>query len=448
MNRAFLIVVAVVGVLVSAGTVSAQQVRVVKKPVDFQVGPDDMIVYDVWNVSAALRDDAQPTMDWGTYPTQAAAVAAAQRGLAKNHAVSSPSDWTYAKYCVVEGMPSRRHKQVPTTPDSKKAQNDAASKVAKNNRAERTGPDGSKPKGWIGTGVLADTEKTLNNILKGDVKAKNNDLERVFDRVKEFREYATRNVEKVSADDFKKINDLIKEYNSKAKEYSSQQPGGAYFAALPRLTPINADDLRRQTEKWKKATQSQEALDKEKEALDKDRARLEKERQQLMEKGQALEQEVASVGDVSGLVGSRWEIPSDGNIFGLRIVEFTSKDKLTGSYNVEASRRELKWRSVSPGKIEVEGGRTATINGDQMQWGNIRLNRTKAGTPDPQAQAKLNAVREKQRDRQSQVDQYKSDFAKYNQRLAAYEAQHDQHRTHVSALHPDAYREVIRPGEP
>jgi hypothetical protein len=61
-------------------------------------------------VSAALLGDKQPTMDWGTYPTKAAAEAAAQKALAKNHAVSNPKDWTYATKVVIEGSASLKSK--------------------------------------------------------------------------------------------------------------------------------------------------------------------------------------------------------------------------------------------------------------------------------------------------------------------------------------------------
>ncbi len=54
----------------------ADDVQVQKKPAPAH-GANETVVYNSWSVSAALRDDTEPTMDWGTYPTEAAAVAAA-----------------------------------------------------------------------------------------------------------------------------------------------------------------------------------------------------------------------------------------------------------------------------------------------------------------------------------------------------------------------------------
>jgi hypothetical protein len=80
--------------------------------------------------------------------------------------------------------------------------------------------------------------------------------------------------------------------------------------------------------------------------------------------------------DNPGLVGSEWEISQDGNIFGLRILNFTTSDTVIARYNVEATKFQGKWRSLAPGRVDVtlrSGTYTATISGNQLNVSNVTL---------------------------------------------------------------------------
>jgi len=68
------------------------------------------------------------------------------------------------------------------------------------------------------------------------------------------------------------------------------------------------------------------------------------------------------------LQGSNWEIK--GYSFGLRIVEFGEDNKVTGRFNVEASRGEGTWTQAGPNSISGNfgsfGAFTATVSGSEM----------------------------------------------------------------------------------
>jgi hypothetical protein len=419
MSRAIISLAAIVFLLVSANPVDAQGISVVKKPAP-AVGPDEFVVYDHWVSSWGLRDDPPDSYPLGItgHSTQAAAVAAA-----KAHMAQTAGNGAYAvTHYLIEGEPSVRSKKGPSLPSDKRVQDDTISSLRDD----------------LKQSVLGTLKEDVENIFK----KKNQEVEDAYRRAKEAKEVLTKNVKRIADDDFKKANGLASEYNNLKDKYSREKEHPEYFVALPRMTPVNADALRRKQDKWKRSQQSRDNLEKEKQALDAEKARLDADREQIIENSKSLDQEASSIGDTSGLAGSSWKNSNSSDLFGLRFIDFDDGGALIARYNVEATRFNGKWRSLGGDSFEITlrgGTYTVTINGSEFNVSNVTMLKTKDGTPDPTALAKRRAVAEKQQERASKVAQYRRDLQSYQQHLADYKQGLSAHNSHANDWGEDQY---------
>jgi hypothetical protein len=79
------------------------------------------------------------------------------------------------------------------------------------------------------------------------------DIQDAFNRMKIGKEAVVANVGAVADEAFKKVNALVDEYNGKRDRYAREGPNQAYFAALPRATPISPADAKRINGGWQSA---------------------------------------------------------------------------------------------------------------------------------------------------------------------------------------------------
>lgn len=460
MKRTLLILLAGAAVMLPASTSRANP-RVVRKPAPRVLGPDEFVVYDHWVSSWGLRDDydgESPKYPMGikTHRTLEAAVAAANAHMART---SGNGEWAVTHY-LIEGEPSIRSRKGPSLPTDKRVADDTLSSLED------------------------DTRETLRKFLEEDVenafKKKKRELEDVFNRVKDFKEYATRNVDKIVEDDFDRINALVSRYNSKANDYAKEQPGGEYFSRLPRLTPMIGDRLRNAGDSWNGALTSQVDLEAERQWLVEEQKWLDEERAALAEEGISLEseandlaRELAELEDrLSGmplLAGTAWSPMTDEGWWRYEFVGGERSGTVTrspGEGNIDSARARGRWTlkdtntvvielaaSGRPGYSSYSPGRTvavkvvsrnrllienASYGGDQLEF-----------KPPPDAESireamirareKNSAVRAEQGMRQQRVRQYRDRLAAYQTRLQGFERDNSKHRSAVRQLQDSGY---------
>ena len=218
----------VLGLVALVGSVAyAQDVRVHKNAAP-SVSAGEVAQYDRWSVSGALRDDDRPSILGCIFPTESEAVAFAKQWLASNHAVNPPTAWTHLKYVVVEGE-ATVHKK-------------AALVQSESDRSFRY-PTGDSRVDKLLINLYKSLNKTLAVDMCNAIKKKDITVQDTFKRVMKARDTLTQDVSKLAEDDFKKVNGLVKEYNDRLEQYSSQE-GGEYFSRVPRLTPFSDEMIR------------------------------------------------------------------------------------------------------------------------------------------------------------------------------------------------------------
>ena len=205
----------------------AQDVRVHKNAAP-SVSADEVAQYDRWSVSGALRDDDRPSILGCIFPTESEAVAYAKQWLASNHAVNPPTAWTHLKFVVVEGEATVRKK--------------AALLQSESDRVFRY-PTGDSRVDKLLINLYKSLNKTLAADMRNAIKKKDIAVQDTFKRVMKARDTLVQDVSGLAEDDFKKVNGLVREYNARLDQYSSQE-GGEYFSRVPRLAPFSDEMIR------------------------------------------------------------------------------------------------------------------------------------------------------------------------------------------------------------
>lgn len=442
-----------------ASDVAWAQIKVVKKPPP-PLGPDQYVVYDHWVSSWGLRDDPPDEYPMGItgHRTLAEATAAAQAHMNRTR---GNGYWAVTHY-LIEGEPSVRSKQGPSFPDAEHLEKDVLAAIRGTDQNQRQATDSPLDSSDAQDKLFYDTFKSLNKVLTKDalaaLRGKANSVSAAYRRANEAKKLLVRNVDRLNEQNFQRINGLIGEYNGLVDTYSREDPGREYFAALPRIQPVGTEFVER-LKPWDEAAEKRADLERRKQELDAAKQQLDVQREQLVDGVVAqedeetrLKQHASSLGDAPALIDSEWEIPRDGNIFGLRILHFTSAADVTGMYNVEADRRAGKWRSLGGNQIQLDigGPIVATIRGNQMLVGRVTLNLRKAGRPAPEDVDR--ATRERQRHADAHealsrrqathaaaVERYKTELASYNARLREYELLMAEQQQRLDDLAKTAY---------
>jgi hypothetical protein len=420
MNRSLLLgsIFTILLVLAAPATARAQ-INVVKKPAP-DVGPDEYVVYDSWSCSWGLRDDPPDKYPLGiaVYKTEAEA-----RSAAKAHMARTAGNGAYAvTHYLIEGEASLRSKKGPSLPSADQLERDAINALTKG----KLGGDNKTR-----TELFYDAFKTVNALLtdaaKDALEKARRTVKDAYNTAKEGKEFVVRNVDKITEDDFNKANALIAKYNSSVEKYSREGPGSEYFSRLPRMTPVNPGDLKRQFEKWKEAANKQVALQKQKEDLDRQRAQLDQERQDLIKDGI----DDYTEGDAINTARKSLERgPYEPRIFGDVIIP--------GRFNFGITNRKFSTWQEAADYLKQDGylpGQRATItdrNGKRMD--------SPPSDSGEQAQSlrnRENGLRSRTAGRQDRVNQYKTDLDAYNRTLQEYE---QNLRSYRSSLGNDAYQ--------
>ncbi|MFN6130200.1 MAG: hypothetical protein ACK57G_17340 [Planctomycetota bacterium] len=423
------IIVSIVMVATLIGVASAQQVIVKEKPGEGK-----------WWISYS-RKHAPEVFELHTgCKTLAAAKAEAQRLIAWSNSMQANSSWRLA-IIEIEGEDAQAPKaDGPQFPGWRESDSDAMNSLRK------------------------DTQDNLKKVLQEDVenvfKKKKRDLEDVFNRVKDFKTYAVRNVDKLSEEKFREVNALVSQYNSQANAYSSQQPGGEYFAALPQLTPLGPELLQK-ADDWRKAKEDQFALEEKKQGLDGDKERLETERERLIQEGReikAKEERIASLerasasGDESG--------PLTGP-FTLYTGQYSNTDgSKVGDFNSFQEARAAGQRHMSQNASEQPNYGITDKNGTRIEYDGLFGSKkvsdaqiTRSAAPkdekkesDQAELARLKAELAKRKSsRNDALSKYKSDLESYNAVLKEYEGATRSHKSRIEDLSNVTYNAPTGP---
>lgn len=456
-----------IGLLVAWAGEADAQVKVVRKPAP-AARPDEYVVYDHWVSSWGLRDDPADQYPMGikTHRTLAAALSSAQAHINNTR---GNGEWAVTHY-LIEGEASLRSKGSPTLPDAERLESDTLAAIRGSDEAAKHASenpvDSADPKEKLFYDTFKSLNKTLTKDARDALRGRVSGVSAAYRRASEAKSLLTKNVGAIADDNFRKTNALIAEYNALADQYSRDDPGREYFARLPRMTPVG-DSFGKDVANWNQALERRQRLEEKKRRLEEERAKLETTREQLVQEAQEAFRESPSTDPIdvgaTSLVDSEWEIPASGNIFGLRILRFTSEQDVVGHYNVEATKRAGTWRQLEGNQVEIDiGGKTiATLRGSQLSVGRVTLNQRKPGRPDPLARAKAERARQerlaaeagaakRQQAWQTRSESYQQASARYDAELADYEAENKAHSAEVSRLEAQAYVApvVVRPETP
>jgi hypothetical protein len=272
---------------------------------------------------------------------------------------------------------------------------------------------------------------------------------------------------------------LIAEYNSLADKYSKEQPGGEYFAALPRMTPVSVNS-NAMAKAWGAAATSQSELEEERKKLDEERIWLEKERAALVDEGRSLEgnadaasQEVAELEGQSGgtplLAGTSWRPETDR---GWWRYEFTGGERdgevtrSPGENNIDSATAHGKWTltdaktiviqldpsgrpgysSYAPGQridVKIVGRNRLLVNGDPYGGGAIEFKPSaeSGAITEKLKTAKENqaSIQQKQADRQNRVKEYQRRLSAYEELLQQFEQKNAKYASDLRQLQNSAY---------
>ena len=462
----FLVAVAALVVLLPSSA-AAQSVRVVKKEYTGAVGEGETLQYDLWTTSGALRDDKEPSVLGGMYKTQAEAVAAANRWLASNHEVSKPSDWTYLKFVVVEGEASVRTKGEPAFADGNRMVRKAEQQIDNRYSDPRIRPGENPNRDYKDLeGTLKDLQKDTRDTLKKLLKKKEATIKGAVERVTIFKKYMVRNVDKLTDDDFKKVNGLIATYNKSVTDFRNG-PNGQAFAGFPLMPGVKPGDFGKKAKEATQAAAEKDQLDAEKQKLDEQKQKLDAQRKQLYGDGKDIATQLKDTGDEAAKVraklqsggprvSGKWEpvdrgywlydfqgdrpggkatrSPGKGNIDdSTKIGTWRVKDSRTIILDLPASGRP-GYSSYAPAvkvEITIGAGNEMSVAGAKYRGGTIRFepppDKDKLDRDLKAVEAKQQAAQKSRagwadsvRDYKARKDVYDKQVADFNDRVKKY----------------------------
>ena len=412
--------------LAVAASVYAQDIRVNQKPAGCSI--DSEAVYDSWWVSAALRDDAAPTMLGTRFNTLPQAQQYARTWLNNNRAASPPGAWTRIKFIAIDGEASCRPKSGPALPSHQDltvgqvlevAQDSLKAKLALDQVLEKV----SNPADALVAGLAKALEPGgLSSVLSAYASEAAN----AYERAKTLKEQLLGGQVKATNETFSAVNRLIDDYNSK-RDLISKESGGK-LNALPRMTQVTPAMIS-DGQKYTAAQQSRDDLRREKAALDQEESALDHEYSEL------------------GSLGSRVDL-----------------SRAVHRYFVKKSRGPGPFRARPPGDVVVDGVflgfRKYDTYDDARQFAGekgivLDADGNRVSSP-PQVDVTTEDVDRAASTQRSEEDAldgrlnaYRERLANYEKRLKLYNEKLTQYRADVKSLEKSSWqRPVIAPRNP
>ena len=395
-----------IAIVTSVTHVEAEAIKVVKNP-EPHVAADEHVLYDHWVESWGLNDDAPSLYPQGiaAYPTVEAATAGAKARIAR----TAGNGASAVTHCLIVGEPTVRSKLGPSLPSDRQAETHAIARL----------PDDAR------MAVLKALQDDAENLFK----KKNQEVKDAYRRAKEAKEIILR-----TGDDVAPVNELIAAYNEIKDTYAEEQQLPQYFAALPRLLPVSADDVKPQQEKFKKFRASRQELENVKHTLDQERGRIEQERQRIVDAVREIDTAQAALAGLdkkstkkAGLLEGPFAIylGLESHVEGTKQGEFDSF--LVARAAGECHLSENASRQPNYKITDKSGTRVEYVSPTESQKASQELiDQSKAQKPPAEDHLaeiakQTETLKSQKQHRQSQLAKYQHDLSSYQQQLAVYQ---------------------------